>query len=199
MTSAAPQPRTAAALAARQRTTEAALRQVDEALTYLRRTKAPVTVVAVARRAQVYRTFLYENPQARAAVAEAMTQSATRRNDAQIARDAVEETAWRERAHNAEDALRAAHQEIRIQRQRLAELLGRIRDLEQEWPENTAQRVVTENSALKQQVRQLTRDLRTAEERLQAARSNSRFQDRRIAQLESQLLDDPPKVLKEEV
>lgn len=188
MSTAATPQRTAAAIAARHQRTVAALRQVDEALTYLRRTKTPVTVVAVARQARVSRTFLYENPQARAVVAEAMSQSATRRQHTQVASDAAEETAWQERAHNAEDGLRAANQEIRTQRQRIGELLGQIRDFQQEWPEDTAQRVVTENSTLKERVRQLTRDLRTAEERLHAARSNSRFQDRRIAQLEAQLL-----------
>jgi len=38
-------------------------------------------------------------------------------------------------------------------------------------------------------VRQLTQDNRTLEERLKAARSNLRYQDRRIADLEAQLTD----------
>jgi len=42
---------------------------------------------------------------------------------------------------------------------------------------------------LKQRVRQLTADNRTLDERLNAARSNLRFQDRRIADLEARLAD----------
>jgi hypothetical protein len=40
-----------------------------------------------------------------------------------------------------------------------------------------------------QRVRQLTADNRTLDERLKAARSNLRFQDKRIADLEAQLAD----------
>ncbi|MFJ9683736.1 hypothetical protein ACIRP2_37820 [Streptomyces sp. NPDC101194] len=46
-----------------------------------------------------------------------------------------------------------------------------------------------ENTTLKQRVRQLTADNRTLDERLKAARSNLRFQDRRMADLEAQITD----------
>lgn len=85
--------------------------------------------------------------------------------------------------------LKAAHSEIRTQRSRIAQLMGQIRDLETNWTDESIERITTENTNLKQRVRQLTQDKRTLEERLQAARSNSRFQDRRIADLESKLLD----------
>ncbi|TJZ93136.1 hypothetical protein [Actinacidiphila oryziradicis] len=49
------------------------------------------------------------------------------------------------------------------------------------------QRIATENTTLKQRVRQLTTDNRTLDERLKAARSNLRFQDRRVADLEAQI------------
>jgi hypothetical protein len=42
--------------------------------------------------------------------------------------DDEREAAWRERALNAEDALKAAHAEILTQRTRIGELLGQIRD-----------------------------------------------------------------------
>jgi hypothetical protein len=42
---------------------------------------------------------------------------------------------------------------------------------------------------LKQRVRQLTTDNRTLDERLKAARSTFRFQDRRIADLEARTAD----------
>ncbi|MFJ8753265.1 hypothetical protein ACIREO_28610 [Streptomyces sp. NPDC102441] len=67
--------------------------------------------------------------------------------------------------------------------------MGQIRDLETQWTDESIERITTENASLKQRVRQLAQDKRTLEERLQAARSNTRFQDRRISQLEAQLRD----------
>jgi hypothetical protein len=51
---------------------------------------------------------------------------------------------------------------------------------------------VTENTALKQRVRQLSRNNKILEERLEAARSNNGFADRRIAQLEARLTEQAP-------
>ena len=99
------------------------------------------------------------------------------------------EASWRERALNAEHALKTANAEILAQRTRIGELLGRIRDLEAEWTQDAIQRVTTENTTLKQRIRQLTADNRTLDERLKAARSTLRFQDRRIADLEARLAD----------
>ncbi|MEU4526536.1 hypothetical protein AB0F52_48400 [Amycolatopsis sp. NPDC024027] len=96
---------------------------------------------------------------------------------------------WRERTLNAEDALKTANAEILNQRTRIGELLGQIRDLQAEWTEEAIQRITTENTTLKQRVRQLTADNRTLEERLTAARSNLRFQDRRVADLEAKLVE----------
>jgi hypothetical protein len=48
-----PQPRTAAALAARRRDTQAALDRMREAITRFRRDKTPVTIAAVASRRRV--------------------------------------------------------------------------------------------------------------------------------------------------
>ncbi len=181
--------RTAAAIQARRRATEQKLHQVRDAVAWLRRSKTPVTYPSVARRAGVSRTFLYENPAARALTGEAVTKTAGQRAEALATTDAKQETAWRERALNAEDALKATHAEIRAQRARIGQLLGQLRDAERELTDDAIQRINTENTTLKQRVRQLTKDHRTLEERLQAARSNVRFADRRIAQLESQLAD----------
>jgi chromosome segregation ATPase len=184
-----PEPRTAAALAARRRTTEAAVARVHDALARLHREKARISVAAVARYADVSRTFLYDNPEARAAVAAATADVGERRtrllDDQTIERDAT----WRERALNAEEALKAARNEILTQRARIGELLGQIRDLETQWTEEAIQRITTENTTLKQRVRQLTAENRSLDERLKAARSNLRFQDRRIADLEAQIAD----------
>ena len=124
---------TEAARAARRRATEAAIKRVPDAITRLRREKAQVSVAAVARRAGVSRTFLYGNPDARAAVATAITAAGERRVQLLAAQDDEQEATWRERALNAEDGLKAAHAEIIAQRARIGELLGQVRDLESEW------------------------------------------------------------------
>ena len=178
---------TTAAQAARRRATEAALKRVHDAITRLRREKAQVSVTAVARRAGVSRTFIYGNPDARAAVATAITAAGERRVQLLAAQDDEQEATWRERALNAEDGLKAAHAEIIAQRTRIGELLGQVRDLESEWTKEAIARTTTENTALKQRVRQLATDNRTLDERLQAARTNLRFHDKRIADLEAQL------------
>jgi chromosome segregation ATPase len=191
VTTTVPDPRTAAALAARHRSTDAALGQVRDAITRLRREKSQVSVAAVARRANVSRTFLYDHPDARAAVAAAMAEAGERRTQMVTDQDETREATWRERALNAEDALKAAHAEIIIQRTRIGELLGQVRDLEAEWTQEAIQRITTENTTLKQRVRQLTADNRSFDERLKAARSNLRFQDRRVADLEAQIAAPP--------
>ncbi|WP_326687233.1 MULTISPECIES: DUF6262 family protein [unclassified Streptomyces] len=184
-----PGPRTAAALAARRRKTETALQRVHQAIARFRREKDQVSVAAVARRANVSRTFLYDNLEARTAVATAMAEAGERRSRMITQLDDEREATWRERALYAEDALKATRTEIFAQRTRLGELLGQMRDLQAERTEETIQRITTENTTLKQRVRQLTADNRTLDERLKAARSNLRFQDRRVADLEAQIVD----------
>jgi outer membrane murein-binding lipoprotein Lpp len=185
-----PRPRTAAANAARRAATEAKVQRVRDAIAQLRRYKQPITYPAVALRATVSRTFLYENRDARALVTGAIAAGSAQ--PAQAAADAHQEASWRERALNTEAALKAAHAEIRAQRDRIATLMGQARDAENEWTPQAIGQITTENTTLKQRVRQLTQDNRALQERLQAARSNVRFADRRIAQLEAQLLEHPP-------
>ena len=68
-------------------------------------------------------------------------------------------------------------------------VIGRTGDLEAEWTEEAIQWITTENTTLKRRVRQLTADIRTLDERLKASRSNLRFQDRRVADLEARIAD----------
>ena len=180
--------RTAAAIQARRHVAEQKLQQVRDAIASLRRHKTPVTYPAIARQAGVSRTFLYANPDARALVSQAISKTSTQH--AQGRDD--QEPSWRERALNAEAALKTAHAEITAQRHRIAILLGQIRDLEHDLSPQAAQRLATENTTLKQRIRQLTHDNRALEDRLEAARSNNRFADRRIAQLEAQLTERAP-------
>jgi chromosome segregation ATPase len=182
-------PRTAAAVAARRRDTQAALGRVRDTITLLRREKTPISVAVVARRAGVSRTFLYTNLDAKTAVAKAVREAGSQRSRLLADADDSREATWRERALNAEDALKAPHAEILAQRTRIGELLGQIRDLQAEWTHDDIQRITAENTTLKQRVRQLSTDNRTLDERLKAARSNLRFQDRRIADLEAQLTE----------
>ncbi|WP_406222904.1 DUF6262 family protein [Streptomyces decoyicus] len=101
------QPRTAAALAARRRKTEAALERVHQAIARLRREKAQVSVADVAGRADVSRTFLYDNVEVRAAVVAAMAQAGEHQSRTLAEQDDEREATWCERALNAEDALKA--------------------------------------------------------------------------------------------
>ena len=109
---AVPELRTAGALATRCRGTEAAVQRVHEALQRIQRDKARVSVAAVARGADVSRTSLYDNSEARGAVTAAMTQAGLRRTGMLANQDEQQEATWRERALNAEEALEAAHAEI---------------------------------------------------------------------------------------
>ncbi len=185
----APGSRTAAATGARRRAAQDALGRVRDAIRQIKREKAQPSVAAVARRAGVSRSFIYDNPEARATVSAALAEAGERRVQLLAEQDDQREATWRERALNAEDALKAAHAEITAQRARTGGLLGQVRDLEAEWTKEAIARITTENTTLKQRVRQLTTDNRTLEERLQAARSSNRFADRRIAQLEAGLAD----------
>jgi hypothetical protein len=98
-------PRTAAAHAARRRKTQAALERVRQSIVRLQREKAQVSVAAVARRAEVSRTFLYGNAEAREMIAEAIIAARARQNQRVVGQDDTREAAWRERALNAEQAL----------------------------------------------------------------------------------------------
>jgi hypothetical protein len=175
--------RTAAANQARRLATQQKLQQVRDAIASIRRARTPLTYPAIARQAGVSRTFLYANPDARALISQAASKAGGQQARARAGDRDEQEPSWRERALNAEAALKAAEAEIRAQRHRMAILLGQIRDLEQDLAPEAAQRSITENTTLKARVRQLTSDNRTLEQRLEAARSNARFADRRIAQL----------------
>ncbi|MCX4735073.1 DUF6262 family protein [Streptomyces sp. NBC_01221] len=180
---------TAAAIAARRTQTKDKLDRVATAVGQLRRDRGRVTVRAIAQRADVSATFLYENADARALVQNAVSDSRTRRDAAgQAEHDRIEAT-WRERALNAEAELTRTQREVLVQRQRIGDLMGQIRDFDQMVPGESVQHLVSENTTLKYRVHQLTQEHRKLQERLEGARSNLRFSDRRIAALEAQLLE----------
>jgi hypothetical protein len=180
--------RTAAATRARQSSIAAMIQRVDQALRQMRREQAAISFAAVARRASVSRSFLYQNAGARTLVTTATARHAEEaRARAGTPPPAADAGPWRERALNAEGELKRAHSEIAVQRGRIGELLGRIRDLEHDLPEDGVARTITENHALRAQARQLTQDNRRLEERLTGARDTNRFLDKRIAELEAEL------------
>jgi hypothetical protein len=91
---------------------------------------------------------------------------------------------------------KAAHTEIRAQRSRIGELLGRIRDLEAEWTQDAVQRITARTPPSNSASVSSPPRTATLDERLKAARSNLRFQDRRIADLEARLTDPTAMSLK---
>ncbi|WP_037865082.1 DUF6262 family protein [Streptomyces sp. NRRL S-237] len=183
---------TTRAIQARRQHTEKLLTRVQEALAAMRKERALVTVRAVERRAGVSRAFLYQNAAARQLVTEAVAQAEGRQARSRQETAEAVEASWRERALNAEDALRQSVAEIQAQRRHIGELMGRIRDLELDLPADAVQRLTTENTTLKQQLRTLAVDHHTLANRLAAARDNNRSQDRKIAELQILLLEQQP-------
>ncbi|MER5214879.1 DUF6262 family protein [Streptomyces sp. NPDC002838] len=177
----------AAAIAARRRQTQRKLADVQAAIAQLRRETGRLTVTAIARRAGVSNTFLYENPQARPMVQDAVAATRSRRTR-RVAdeHDRVEAT-WRERALNAEEGLTQAHNEIRAQRNRIGELMGQLRDTETAGSSEPT--TAAENASLKRRVRQLTQEHRELQERLEGCRANLRFAENRLSELEAQLVE----------
>ncbi|MFJ2810565.1 hypothetical protein [Kitasatospora sp. NPDC087271] len=180
---------TDAALAARRQQTSEKLARLDVALAQLRRERGRPTVRAIAARAAVSVTFLYENPDARARVQATIATSKSRHD--QITTQAHEqiEATWRERALNAEAELARSQKEIFTQRQRIGELMGQLRDFDQMVPGESVQALASENTTLKHRVQQLSREHRLLQERLEGSRSNLRFADKRVADLEAEVLD----------
>lgn len=68
-----------------------------------------MTYPAIAARAAVSRTFLYDNPAARELVTAAITRADSQRRHVAADRDAQAEASWQQRTLNAEQALKAAH------------------------------------------------------------------------------------------
>ena len=99
----APGSRTAAATDARHRYAQDALGRVRGAIKQIKREKAQPSVSAVARRAGVSRSFIYDNPDARAAVSAALAEAGERRVQLMTEADDQRESTWRERALNAEE------------------------------------------------------------------------------------------------
>ncbi|MGW7362477.1 DUF6262 family protein [Streptomyces sp. NPDC054841] len=182
-------PRTAQAFEARRQKTAASLVRIRTTVDKLAASGGTITVAAVARQADVSRTFLYEHPEARQLVTDAAARARGLRAGADEAQRQAVEASWRERALNTEDALKAAHAEITNQRERIAELLGQVAELQQDWTDADVVRITTANVALRREVTALANDNERLNKRLTAARDNARFADRRIAALEASIAE----------
>lgn len=180
---------TSAALHARRATTSKMLDRVTRALREMRRDGGTITVAAVGRRAGVSRTFLYQNADARRLIQKEAANAQQDSDNSRLQEFATTQDSWKARALNAEGILASAYAEIARQRASLAELLGKIRDLETDLPEGSVPRLISESVELKRDLRERTGELSQARERLQAARDNNRFLDARIADLEAKLLE----------
>jgi predicted nucleic acid-binding Zn-ribbon protein len=178
--------RTSAAIQARRASTEQMLQRVRDALRQMRRDHVAIQTAAVARRADVSRTFLYQNDEARKLLADAAADIAT---PARSHLDSGQASPWKDRALNAEDALKTAYTEISSQRDQIGKLLGSIRALETDLPADAVERISAENRTLRQENRKLTGETQQLTERLKAARENNRFLDTRIARLEAELAE----------
>ncbi|MFI9063878.1 DUF6262 family protein [Streptomyces sp. NPDC053429] len=179
---------TEAAIAARRQLTKDKLGRVEKAIAQLRRERGRLAVRAIAECAEVSATFLYENAEARALVQQAVVDSKSRHDRRTGEKHDRIEASWRERALNAESELIRTQEEVFSLRGRIGELMGQIRDFDQSVPGETVQALTLENTTLKRRTQQLAREHRSLQERLEGARSNLRFAERRIADLETQLL-----------
>jgi chromosome segregation ATPase len=180
---------TTAAIAARRQQTKDKITRVERAIGQLRRERGRLAVRAIAERADVSATFLYENPEARALVQQAVTDSKSRHDRRTSEKHEQIEASWRERALNAEAELTRTQNDVLTQRQRIGELMGQLRDIDQMVPGESVQQLTTANTTLKRRLQQVTQEHRKLQERLEGARTNLRFADKRIADLEAQILE----------
>ncbi|MFJ3037134.1 MULTISPECIES: DUF6262 family protein [Streptomyces] len=105
MSTPVPVPRAAVALAPRERRVKDMLQRIEATVAELRHRHTAVTFQVVARTAGVSRTFLYENPEARKLI-EVARERGEGASRPERHHGSEAETAWRERALNAEDRLK---------------------------------------------------------------------------------------------
>jgi chromosome segregation ATPase len=154
------------AIAARKSAATDKVNKVRLAIRRIAKRGSPLTKANIADTAGVSRTFLYENPEARALVEEALRLSDA---DATVRDQAVDEAdaaSWRARALNAEDGLRQSRSKIEALQQTVADLLGQLRD-----PDGTS--IIDERQQLRDQIISLTRELEDS--RRQLAEANRRL------------------------
>lgn len=160
-----------AAIAARQAAALGKVHAVEQAIRALARAGLPISRAAVAKRAQVSRTFLYENDAAAALIDAALTRTTAQAQVKQEASDDAHTASWRERALNAEAALKKYRSDPSEARREIADLLGELRDPDGTWLREDRDRLRAERDTLVSERNQLRQELRRAETQRDSARS----------------------------
>lgn len=170
---------------ARRRDGQIKRRQATQALQAMIETGEPVTFPAVARRAGVSVTLLYDDKSLAAGIAQArdrQRRAGTDRAWRLPARSLVTEQSLRTDLANAKDQIRRLTEEVRLLRARLARDLGAEADAARgrstspliEEIEQRAAELETDNNSLRLQVAQLEGDTRELGDNLDAARVMNR-------------------------
>lgn len=183
--------RTAAANASNKRAGQWRLDKVATVIRQFERDGRKLDASEIARLAGVGRSYLYQNADAERLMTTALERQSEAVSEASRVRTEDSVGQWRERALNAEAQLDRAKGEILLQRNEMAELLGVIRTFEDTTPTDAVQRLVSENHTLKRRVKEMSSEVDRLDDRLAAARENNRFLDKRIADLEVELLEGP--------
>jgi AcrR family transcriptional regulator len=110
------------------------INSLEKTLRQIQGEGADLSIAAIARRAHVSRTSLYQNSAARQLVADFMSDAEDNLITPMLSDPNRSKRHCGDGALNAEGSLRSSHQEIVSQRGASAELLGRIRDLESRFP-----------------------------------------------------------------
>lgn len=172
------------AIEARRKQTAAKIDAVRRAIQGLDKARLPATHAAVRAASGVSRTFLYENSEA-----VALMKNARNRGNASLANVVEErlllaEASDRERAANAEDALRRTRQQVKQANARIADLLGQLREPDGTWLVQDRDRLRERNEALLTEREALRRETELLRRQLDAARANvSRLSSRAVTQL----------------
>lgn len=159
------------AIEARQADSQAKVKAVESAVRALGRAGLPVNRTSVAKHAQVSRTFLYDNEAAAKVVEKAKDRTESKARATQDAALDAEASSWRERALNAEDALRIKRNELVEARREVADLLGQLRDPDGTWLREDRERLLRERESLTKERNELRQLLRRAETQRDSARS----------------------------
>jgi chromosome segregation ATPase len=172
------------AIKARRADVAAKVARVESAIHRVVRNGGTIRRAHIAALADVSRTFLYENDEARAAIDAALARTETRRSTKAHEQSAEQDMNWRERALNAEQALKTTRQRVTEQAQLISELLGQLRDPDGTWAREERAELRAQNERLRADNADLRRTNQDLERTLEAARSNvRRLQSKRVDEL----------------
>jgi hypothetical protein len=177
-------PRPEEAIESRRRDAAAKVAAVSKAVRAIGRSGVPVTRAGVARLAGVSRSFTYQNEQADAMIVTAQARTQVAATQPVAAQMAQQDAAWRERALNAEDHIRALRRELSAERQITSDLLGRLRDPDGTWLEDDRRQLRHDNERLRSERDQFLRERNELQRKLDGARANvTRLADQRVTEL----------------